>query len=115
MAKKSKDKIKASKTGMDHFIEELIDDEDEIADNEDVIEFKETQLSQFLKQKQPRKKSAKGSVPAMKYQEFIAVSKGESMWKELQASVDNLKNFYMHQLNVRSSTSLDELPVMLEG
>ena len=37
------------------------------------------------------------------------------MWKELQSSVDKLRGSYKHQLNVRSSTSLDQLPVMLEG
>ena len=61
------------------------------------------------------KKSVKGSVPSVKYHEFIQVVRGEALWKELQASVDKLKSTYMQQLSVRSSTSLDELPIMLEG
>ena len=115
MAKKGKNKSKSSKSSIDDLIDELSDDEDNEIENEDAVAFKETHLSKFLQQKHPGKKPTKGSVPTMKYHEFIAVTNGESLWKELQAGVENLKSSYMHQFNVRSSTSLDELPVMLEG
>jgi len=115
MAKKGKGKAKSSKPSIDDLIDELSDDEDDVVEDQDTVVFKDTELSRFLKQKHQGKKSVKGSVPSMKYHEFVEVTNGESLWKELQAAVDNLKSSYMHQLNVRSSTSLDELPVMLEG
>ena len=115
MAKKGKGKGKSSKPSIDDLIDELSDDEDEAVEDADTVVFKETELSKFLKQQHPGKKSVKGSLPGMKYHEFVEVINGESLWKELQAAVDNLKSSYLHQLNVRSSTSLDELPVMLEG
>jgi len=115
MAKKGKGKAKSNKPTMDDLIDELSDDEDDIAEDEDVVATKETELSKFLKLKHPGKKAVKGSVPTLKYHEFIQVVRGESLWAELQESVDKLKSTYMHQLNVRSSTSLDELPVKLEG
>eukprot|EP00092_Neocalanus_flemingeri_P024055 GFUD01026093.1.p1 GENE.GFUD01026093.1~~GFUD01026093.1.p1 ORF type:complete len:319 (+),score=111.30 GFUD01026093.1:40-996(+) len=115
MAKKGKNRSKPIKSSIDDMIDELSDDEDDVAENEDAVEFKETQLSNFLKQKHPGKKPTKGSVPIMKYHEFVAIVSGESLWKELEAAVDKLKSTYIHQLNVRSSTSLDEIQVLLEG
>ena len=115
MAKKGKGKAKSSKPSIDDLIDELSDDEDDAVEDADKVVFKETELTKFLKQQHPGKKSVKGSLPGMKYHEFVGVLNGESLWKELQTAVDKLKSSYMHQLNVRSSTSLDELPVMLEG
>jgi len=115
MAKKGKSKLKSNKSNIDDLIDELSDDEDELVQDEEPIAFKDTDLSKFLKQKNPGKKQTKGSAPIMKYHEFVDVVKGESLWQELQGAVESLKLIYMHQLTVRSSTSLDELPVMLEG
>jgi len=113
--KKGKSKVKSSKTQIDDLLDELSDDEDDDSVIEEGTAFKDTDLSNFLKQRSPGKKPTKGSVPVMKYQEFMAVTRGEHLWKELEEAVEKLKNVYMHQLNVRSSTSLDELPVNLEG
>jgi len=116
MAKKGKSKPAASKTNIVDLIDELNTDIDDIKyEDEEIFEFKDTQLSMFLKQKPSGRKPAKGSVPTMKYDEFVSVTRGESLWKELEGGLEKLKSYYMHQLNVRSSTSLDELPVILEG
>ena len=115
MAKKGKGKMKSNRSNIDDIIDELSDDEDELIQEEDPVAFKDTELSKFLKQKSPGKKPIKGSAPMMKYHEFVDIVRGELLWQELQGAVERLKSIYMHQLTVRSSTSLDELPVMLEG
>jgi len=115
MAKKGKSKVKSNKSNINDLIDELSDDEDELVQDEEPLAFKDTELSKFLKQKNPGKKPSKGSAPLMKYNEFVDVVKGESLWQELHGAVERLKLIFMHQLTVRSSTSLDELPVLLEG
>ena len=99
--------IRNDKSTIDFLLDELDDDEDEQTyDQEDVIHFKETPLSKFLKT------STKGRV---KYEMFVKIVSGEALWSELEAKVESLKLYYVHQLSVRSSTSLDILMVELEG
>ena len=76
MAKKGKSKAKSSKPSIDDLIDELSDDEDDVAEDDETVVFKETELSKFLKQKHPGKKVVKGSVPSLKYHEFVQVTNG---------------------------------------
>jgi len=119
MAKKSTKKGKTKPTkqqNINDIIEELSDDEDDDPNEkeEDNFVIRETELSKLMSLKN-QKKSVKGTGPSMKYQEFVSIINGESLWKDLESSVSKLKHVFINQLNVRSSTSLDEIPVVLEG
>ena len=46
---------------------------------------------------------------------FLRVVNGEKLWQELEDVVGSLKQHYIQHLSVRSATSLDNLPVELEG
>merc|ERR1719470_619258 len=81
MAKKGKSKAKTSKPSIDDLIDELSDDEEDEVEDQDIVVFKETELSKFLKQKHQGKKPVKGSIPIIKYHEFVGVTNGESLWK----------------------------------
>merc|ERR1712055_64893 len=59
------------------------------------------------------KQGGGGSV--IKYEMFVRVVDGEKLWQELDTVVVNLKQYYIQHLSVRSATSLDNLPVELEG
>ena len=38
----------------------------------------------------------------------MSVVNGELLWKELENKLDNLKSVYLHQLSVRSATSIGD-------
>jgi len=120
---KVKGKSKGGKGGkkvtMDDLIDELSDDEDEeIQENEEEAFFRETPLSTFVKSQKSgagKGKTAKGSQLTLNYKEIMEVVDGEKLWGDLDKVVEDLKENYIQQFNVRSSTSLDQLPVELEG
>jgi hypothetical protein len=60
------------------------------------------------------KEKGKG-LGVIKYEKFIQIVDGERLWQELEEEVEGLKDYFVHQLSVRSSASLDLLPVELEG
>merc|ERR1719234_1440137 len=115
------------KPDIDDLIDALSDDEfeEEAEPEERFKEFKETPLSKLLKssrkgpsgkggsKKDSGKQGAGGSV--IKYEMFVRVLDGEKLWQELDNLVVNLKQYYIQHLSVRSATSLDNLPVELEG
>ena len=115
--------VGGGKPDLDDLIDALSDDEFEEPESEDLKEYKETPLSQFLKSsrkgassKLSKKDSGKqGSGSGIKYEMFVRVVDGEKLWQELEEVVGNLKQHYIQHLSVRSSTSLDNLPVELEG
>jgi len=119
MAKKAKSKSKGGKRTMDDIIDELGSDDDndhiEETDEELLSTHKETPLSKFLDSPKSGKKSVKGSSITLKYSELIHIVNGEKIWNELDNCVGGLKDFYIHQLNIRSASSLDTLKVDLEG
>merc|ERR1719499_1253782 len=51
----------------------------------------------------------------MSYSEFVKLAPGEKLWQDLDSCIDNLKSVFLHQLSVRSATSIDEVPVLFEG
>ena len=115
------------KPDIDDLIDALSDDEfeEEAEPDEELNEFKETPLSKLLKssrkgpsgkggsKKDSGKQGGGGSV--IKYEMFVRVLDGEKLWQELESVVVNLKQYYIQHLSVRSATSLDNLPVELEG
>ena len=115
--------VGGGKPDLDDLIDALSDDEFEEPGSEELKEYKETPLSQFLKssRKGPSSKLSKkdsgkqGSGSGIKYEMFVRVVDGEKLWQELEEVVGNLKQHYIQHLSVRSSTSLDNLPVELEG
>jgi len=116
MAKKAKSKSKTAKQRVDDIVDELSDGEDDPTDEEDfMVSLKETPLSNFMTSQKSVNKSGKGSPLSLKYHDFVRIVDGEGLWTELQESVDQLKSFYVHHLNIRSSASLDLLLVELEG
>ena len=64
-------------------------------------------MKNFFSSKGKGKKPAKGA-QQMKYEEFVSVVNGELLWKELENKLDNLKSIYLHQLSVRSATSIGD-------
>lgn len=110
---------KGKKVTIDDLIDELSDDEEEdIQENDQETFFRETPLSKFVKSQKSgagKGKSAKGSTSILSYQEIMEVVDGEKLWEDLDKVVEDLKDNYIQQFNVRSSTSLDQLPVELEG
>jgi len=91
---------------------------------EEAEEMKDTPLSQFLKSQRKRQKSSgkggkkdkPGEVQgAIRYEMFMKIVDGEGLWREEEAVVEGLRHHYQHHLTLRSSTSLDSLPVELEG
>ena len=122
--KGKKGKGASSKPDIDDLIDALSDDEfEEPEPEEEFKEFKETPLSKLLKsnRKGPSSKGSKkdagkqGSGPVIKYDMFLRVVNGEKLWQELEDVVGSLKQHYIQHLSVRSATSLDNLPVELEG
>ena len=121
--KGKKGKGGGGKPDLDDLIDALSDDEFEEPESEELKEYKETPLSQFLKssRKGPSSKLSKkdsgkqGSGSGIKYEMFVRVVDGEKLWQELEEVVGNLKQHYIQHLSVRSSTSLDNLLVELEG
>ena len=115
--------VGGGKPDLDDLIDALSDDEFEEPESEELKEYKETPLSQFLKSsrkgassKLSKKDSGKqGSGSGIKYEMFVRVVDGEKLWQELEEVGGNLKQHYIQHLSVRSSTSLDNLPVELEG
>ena len=111
------------KPDIDDLIDALSDDEFEETEHEELKEFKDTPLSKLLKSskkglsgKGSKKDSGKhGAGHVIKYEMFVRVVDGEKLWQELENVVDNLKQYYIQHLSVRSATSLDNLPVELEG
>ena len=116
------------KPDIDDLIDALSDDEDEAEaeHEEDLKEFKETPLSKLLKSskkgpsgkggsKKDSGKQGGGGGSVIKYEMFVRVVDGEKLWQELESVVVNLKQYYIQHLSVRSATSLDNLPVELEG
>jgi hypothetical protein len=130
-AKGGKGKKGAGKKGA---IDELLDELSDEDDDDDVIEddkldtaMTDTPLSRFMHGVKPEKgskhfkgkgvmdrKGASHSV-ALKYHEVIKIVDGEALWSELEQTNEKLKSYYINQLTVRSSTSLDDLQVELEG
>lgn len=110
---------KNKKVTLDDLIDELSDDEDEdIDDKQEEAFFRETQFSTFLKTQKSvagKGKAVKGSTLTINYQEIMEVVDGEQLWEDLEKTVEDLKFNYIHHFSVRSSTSLDQLPVDLEG
>jgi len=123
--KGKKGKGGGGKPDIDDLIDALSDDEfeDEAEPEEELKEFKETPLSKLLKssKKGPSGKGSKkdsgkqGGGSVIKYEMFVRVVDGEKLWQELDDVVVNLKQYYIQHLSVRSATSLDNLPVELEG
>ena len=37
---------------------------------------------------------------------FFQVAPGEKLWQDLDSCIDNLKSVFLHQLSVRSATSI---------
>ena len=124
--KGKKGKGAGGKPDIDDLIDALSDDEfeDEAEPEEELKEFKETPLSKLLKssKKGPSSKGSKkdsgkqgGGGSVIKYEMFVRIVDGEKLWQELDNVVVNLKQYYIQHLSVRSATSLDNLPVELEG
>ena len=121
--KGKKGKGAGGKPDIDDLIDALSDDEFEETEPEEFKEFKETPLSKLLKSsrkgssgKGSKKDSGKqGGGPVIRYEMLVRVVDGEKLWQELENVVDNLKQYYIQHLSVRSATSLDNLPVELEG
>jgi len=111
---KSTKKSKSNKA-VDAFIEDILDDEE--GEDIQVVDIQSSKLNKFLNSKSTGtgKKATKGQIPKMNYNHFNEVVKGEKLWLEMEKCVERLKTFYIQQLTVRSVTSLDELPVELEG
>jgi len=111
MAKK-KDKTKLA---VEKMVDSLVEDE-EVEETVEV-DIQNSQLKKFLSGKVVAKKGSKGGAPVQKlnYQEFTQIVNGEKLWREMDKSVEALKTFYVQNLTVRSSSSLDDLPIELEG
>jgi len=111
---KSTKKSKSNKA-VDAFIEDILDDEE--GEDIQVVDIQSSKLNKFLNSKSAGggKKGTKGQIPKMNYNHFNEVVQGEKLWLEMEKCVERLKTFYIQQLTVRSVTSLDELPVELEG
>jgi len=119
LKKQSTNKNSTKKRTIDDLIDELDDDDDEDKDDSDAAPInnqhsRDTELSRLLSQKSKGKKPAKGS-SNMTYEEFVSIVDGEALWQELDDQLDNLKRIYLHQLSVRSATSIDGILVNFEG
>ena len=119
--KKGKQKQPSNKkqSVLDELIDEIDDDDDEPADEADSFNenhvVKETELKKYFDQKSKSKKPSKGSVQGqLKYEEFVKIVNGERLWQELQSQLDTLKNIFLHQLSVRSATSIGEKNIVQE-
>ena len=110
MEKKDQKKGKANTKTIDQLVDDIVEEEEEdeeAAFKSDSVRFKETELKNFFSSKGKGKKPAKGA-QQMKYEEFVSVVNGELLWKELENKLDNLKSIYLHQLSVRSATSIGD-------
>merc|ERR1719495_2841 len=119
LKKKNTNNPAAKKPTIDDLIDELDDDDEEEEDPDaafikDNQHSRDTELSRLLSQKPKGKKPAKGS-SNITYEEFVGIVDGESLWQELDEELENLKRIYLHQLSVRSATSIDEILVNFEG
>ena len=112
--KSKSSKSKGSKSTIDDLLDELSDDEAE-PEEEETKPMRDTPLSGLLKSS-TKGKSGKG-VPAgsIRYTMFVRIVDGEELWREMEAKLEGLKQFYLQQLSVRSAASLDSLLVELEG
>jgi len=111
MAKK-KDKTKLA---VEQMADNLIEEEEEM---EETVDIQNSKLNKFLSGKVVAKKGGKGGgapVQKLNYQDFTQIVNGEKLWREMDKTVEALKTFYVQNLTVRSSSSLDELPIELEG
>ena len=106
-------KSKGSKSTIDDLLDELSDDESE--EEEESKPVRDTPLSGLLKSS-TKGKSGKGA-PAgcIRYTMFVRIVDGEELWREMEARLEGLKQYYLQQLSVRSAASLDSLLVELEG
>jgi len=107
---------KKTKKAVEKIIDDLVEDEEE----ETFVDIQNSQLNKFLMAKGGASGGGKGKkggalIKKLPYAEFTELVKGERLWKEMDKSVENLKTFYIQQLTVRSVSSLDELPVELDG
>jgi len=116
MSKKTKGKAsKADKALADILIDDFVDDKNEDLDDErDFMSQKNTPLSEFLSKHKPNKKE-KGAIRVLKYQELLKIVQGDALWRDLDKCVIDLKTFYTQHLTLRSGTSVEQLPVELEG
>ena len=109
--KKGKNKPKPGKPVIDDLLEAVEDEEeeDEEAAFRDTAGQKESELKSLLSQQSRGKKTSKGSTN-MSYAEFSKVVAGEQLWNDLDSTIENLKNVYLHQLSVRSASSIGRFP-----
>ena len=110
MEKKDQKKGKSNTKTIDQLVDDIVEEEEEdeeAAFKSDSVRFKETELKNYFSSKGKGKKPAKGA-QQMKYEEFVSVVNGELLWKELENKLDNLKSVYLHQLSVRSATSIGD-------
>ena len=111
--KKGKQKPPSGKQKViDELLDEIEEDDEEDVDEaesfKDSVSVRETELRLFLSQKSTKnKKPAKGSGQGqLKYEEFMKIVDGEMLWQDLSAQIEGLKNIFLHQLSVRSATSI---------
>ena len=107
LKKKGKNKPKSEKPVLDELLDavEEEDEEDEAAAFTDAAGQRESELKSLLIQQSKGKKPSKGSTQ-MSYAEFVKIVPGEKLWKDLESILENLKNTYLHQLSLRSASSI---------
>ena len=110
LEKKGKNKPKSEKPVIDELLDavEEEEEEDEEAAFRDTVGQRESELKSLLIQQSKGKKLSKGSTQ-MSYAEFVKIVPGEKLWNDLESSLENLKNIYLHQLSVRSASSIGRL------
>ena len=107
LEKKGKNKQKSEKPVIDELLDavEEEDEEDEAAAFTDTVGQRESELKSLLIQQSKGKKPSKGSTQ-MSYAEFVKIVPGEKLWNDLESILENLKNIYLHQLSLRSASSI---------
>ena len=110
LEKKGKNKPKSEKPVIDELLDavEEEEEEDEEAAFRDTVGQRESELKSLLIQQSKGKKLSKGSTQ-MSYAEFVKIVPGEKLWNDLESSLESLKNIYLHQLSVRSASSIGRL------